>query len=88
MPATWLHSLTVAPMPDGPAWTTFLPIASRTGRTASKSAGSPPTMIESVPCCAAMSEPETGASRQPTPRSRPAAATLRETAGAIVDMST
>ena len=48
LPATisWLAALTVWPEPAGPTCTTVLPTASSTGRAASKSSASPPTMID------------------------------------------
>src|SRR5229473_1620194 len=48
--------------PPGPTWTTVLPTASNTGVAASKSAGAPPTMIDSTPSMAPCSPPDTGAS--------------------------
>ena len=44
-----------------------LPMAWKTGRAASKSAASPPTMIESAPSIAPFSPPDTGASSIRTP---------------------
>ena len=45
-------------------------------------------MMARVPSVARGTPPETGASMKRTPRSRAAAATRRDTAGSMVDMST
>ena len=73
------------PAPGPPWWTIVLPSASRSGRTRSTVAASPPTMIESVAARAPTSPPETGASSAATPR--PAAASWISTAsdGSLVD---
>ena len=57
------------------------------GLTSSKSAGSPPTMIDSLASTAPASPPLTGASITRMPASRPAAARLAATSGRIEDMS-
>ena len=48
LPATmsWFAAFTVWPDPAGPTWTMVFPTASSTGLAASKSAASPPTMID------------------------------------------
>ena len=43
---SWLAALTVWPAPLGPTCTIVLPTASKTGPASSKSAASPPTMID------------------------------------------
>ena len=90
LPATmsWLAALTVWPEPAGPTCTIVLPTASSTGSAASKSAGSPPTMIDRLPSTAPASPPLTGASSTRSPALRPASATRTATSGRIVLMST
>src|SRR3984885_10906031 len=61
---------------------------SSSGRTRSKLARSPPTMIVSDPSSARGDDPVTGASSMPTPRSPSTAPMRRVSAGPIVDMST
>ena len=70
LPATmsWLAALTVCPEPAGPTWTIVLPTASSTGLAASKSAASPPTMIDRLASIAPASPPLTGASSTRSPR--------------------
>ena len=89
MPAitTWLTALTAWPLPAGPKWVIVLPIAARTGWARSTSAGSPPTKIVSVAFLAPSDPPETGASTNPTPRSRRRAANPAVAAGEIVEQS-
>ena len=65
-----------------------LPIAWKIGSTASKTALSPPTMIESAPSTAPFSPPDTGASSIFTDFAASASPTFLVTIGEIVDMST
>ena len=58
------------------------------GNASFTSSAAPPTMMARVPSVARGTPPETGASTKRTPRSRAAAATRRDTAGSMVDMST
>ncbi len=83
----WLHSFASCPCPDGPMCVTRLPIAWNTGSARSNGAASPPTMIVRVPAMAPASPPETGASSQEAPSDAARSASLRVTAGEIVDMS-
>ena len=90
VPATisWLAALTVWPEPAGPTWTMVLPTASRTAWPRSKSAASPPTMIDSVASIAPASPPLTGASTTADAlRSAPAAASSAATSGRIEEQS-
>ena len=64
-----------------------LPSAWNTGSAASKSAFSPPTMMDSAASMAPFSPPETGASSMRTPFAARALPTFCETSGEIVDMS-
>ena len=64
-----------------------LPIAWKIGRTASKTALSPPTMIDSVPSIAPFAPPDTGASSIFTDFPASASPTFCDTIGEIVDMS-
>ena len=64
-----------------------LPTASRIGLTSSKSACSPPTMIDSTASTAPASPPLTGASITRMPASLPASASSAATSGRIEDMS-
>src|SRR5205823_3042700 len=68
-PATmiWLASFVNPPNPSGPRCVIVRPIALKIGSTASKTALSPPTMIESVASIAPFSPPDTGASSIVTP---------------------
>jgi hypothetical protein len=90
VPATisWLAAFTVCPDPGGPTRTTVEPTVSKIDFTASKSSGSPPTMIDSLASFAPASPPLTGASSTRTPASRPASDRRTATSGRIVDMST
>ena len=63
------------------------PIASNAGTAFSKTSSRPPTMIVSVPFCAPMSPPETGASRKECPASSSCFPISRVTSGEIVLMS-
>jgi hypothetical protein len=83
-----LHSLTTSPLPTAPTWITLVPMAASAGRASSTSPALPPTMMARVPSLAPVTPPETGASMNRRPRSAAAAATRRETAGSMVDMST
>jgi hypothetical protein len=83
----WLASLVKPPKPSGPSSVIVLPMAWKIGRTFSKVALSPPTMIESAPSMAPFSPPETGASSIATPLASSAVPTFLETIGEIVDMS-
>ena len=65
-----------------------LPMHANSGRTRSKAAASPPTMIDSRASRAPTSPPETGASRLATPRARAAASISRASDGSLVVMST
>src|SRR5258708_4538100 len=76
-----LTSLIAWPAPTGPAWKMFLPMRASTGRARSSSAGSPPTMIASVPSVAPRTPPETGASMRAEPRAATSAASSRVTGG-------
>ncbi len=64
------------------------PIASNSGRAASKAAASPPTMKTSSRLRDCGTLPDTGASRQARPRAMPACATSRAIAGVLVLEST
>jgi hypothetical protein len=64
------------------------PMQARTGLASSKSRGSPPTMMASVPSSARGTPPETGASMKRTPRFFAVSATRRDAPGSTVDMST
>ncbi len=64
-----------------------LPSAWNTGSAASKSAFSPPTMMDRAASIAPFSPPETGASSMRTPFAPSAFPTFWETSGEIVDMS-
>ena len=75
------------PLPEGPAWKTFLPMASRMGLARSKSAASPPTIKVSVPAFAAATPPETGASNALKPCSTALLAALRASSTAMVEQS-
>src|SRR5439155_20646519 len=87
-PATrLLQSFATSPAPTSPTWMMLAPIAASTGRASSKSRGSPPTMIASVPSVARGTPPDTGASMKRAPRLAAASATRRDTPGSIVDMS-
>jgi hypothetical protein len=68
-------------------WVVALPSTSKIGRARPSPSSLPPAMMERFPLCAAGSPPETGASIASTPWSDSTAATRREVAGAIVDMS-
>ena len=57
-----LHTLAACPRPAPPQCTTRRPIASSSGRAASKSSSVPPTMKASVAFSAPTTPPETGAS--------------------------
>ena len=83
-----LHSLATSPLPTAPTWMTLAPMADSAGRASSTSRVSPPTMMASVPSSARGTPPDTGASMNRTPLAFSAAATRRDTAGSIVDMST
>ncbi|MEJ2288763.1 MAG: hypothetical protein P8Y02_08995, partial [Deinococcales bacterium] len=85
---TWLTALVTWPLPTGPTCVTVVPSTSSTLRTRSRTASSPPTMIESVPFAAPSLPPETGASSMATPWSSSAAAISRVVAGLMVLMST
>ena len=69
LPATmsWFAAFTVWPDPAGPTWTMVFPTASSTGLAASKSAASPPTMIDRLASTAPGSPPLTGACPGSTP---------------------
>src|SRR4051812_11912003 len=82
----WLASLASSPEPAGPTWVAR-PNTWNTGAARSKSAGSPPTMMASVPFSAPTVPPETGASSCATPRSASRAAWSRASRGWIDAMS-
>ena len=84
---SWLAALTVWPAPLGPTRTTVFPTASKTGLAASKSARSPPTMMDSAAFFAPASPPETGASRMRRPRSRACFASSDVTSGRMLEKS-
>lgn len=63
----WFAAFTVWPEPCGPQRTMVLPSASKIGPASSKSACSPPTMIDSTASIAPASPPDTGASRTRIP---------------------
>src|SRR3954453_20915634 len=84
---SWLAALTVWPPPLGPTRTTVLPTASKTGRAASKSARSPPTMMDRAAFFAPASPPETGASRMRSPRFRACLASSPVTSGRMLEKS-
>jgi hypothetical protein len=85
---TWLAAFVTCPAPLSPTRTIVCPIASKRGRALSKSSALPPTMIESVPCCAPTSPPETGASSMFALICFTSAANSSVTTGEIVLMST
>src|SRR6266849_1294924 len=84
---SWLISFTTCPAPAGPQSLMFLPKARNTGRARSNAPWSPPTITVSVPACAPAGPPETGASRNSAPRSRPIAAQRRLCATLTVEWS-
>lgn len=84
---SWLAAFTVWPEPCGPHSTMVLPSARRMGWAASKSACSPPTMIDSTASTAPASPPETGASITRMPLSLAFFARSTEVCGVIDDMS-
>ncbi len=71
----------------GPQSTMVLPSASKSGSASSKSACSPPTMIDSTASIAPASPPDTGASRTRIPFAAAAFARSMEVCGVIDDMS-
>jgi hypothetical protein len=83
----WFASLVKPPAPSGPRCVIVLPMAWKIGRTLSKSALSPPTMIESTASIAPRSPPDTGASSICTDFAASAAPIFCDTNGEIVDMS-
>jgi hypothetical protein len=83
----WFASLVNPPAPSGPRWVIVFPIAWKIGKALSKTALSPPTMIDSAPSIAPFSPPDTGASSIFTDLAASAAPTFWETSGEIVDMS-
>jgi hypothetical protein len=80
-------SFMAAPIPRGPRWTIVRASTRRTGRHASRTALSPPTMSVRAPCSAPVTPPVTGASSMPTPRAAAAAPTARTVSGSTVLMS-
>ncbi len=83
----WFASFVKPPNPSGPSSVMVLPIAWKIGSTWSKTALSPPTMIESAASIAPCSPPDTGASSIFTPLAASALPTFCDTIGEIVDMS-
>ncbi|CAM5313219.1 hypothetical protein SGLAM104S_03880 [Streptomyces glaucescens] len=84
---SWLAAFAVWPEPCGPHSTMVLPSASRIGLASSKSACSPPTMMDSTASMAPASPPETGASRTRMAFSFAFFARSTEVCGVIDDMS-
>ncbi|CAM5435655.1 3D-(3,5/4)-trihydroxycyclohexane-1,2-dione hydrolase [Streptomyces hirsutus] len=84
---SWLAAFTVCPQPCGPHRTMVLPSTSNSGFAASKSACSPPTMMDSTASTAPASPPDTGASSTRMPLSFAAAARSTDVCGVIEDMS-
>ena len=82
-----LQILAAWPLPDGPAWTTALPICASTGRARATPASLPPTMKVSVAFSAPATPPETGASSTSRPRSPAASFTARAVSTSIVEQS-
>src|SRR6478735_11085868 len=89
LPATisWFAALTVCPAPDGPTCTIVFPTGAKISAAASKSAASPPTMMDSAAFFAPASPPETGASRMRNPRSFASFASSAVTSGRIEEKS-
>ena len=73
---------------SAPSGVILPPMRASHGRTVSRSAGAPETMIESVPRFAPGTPPVTGASTQPMPRARRPAAIAAMLSRPIVDIST
>ena len=65
-----LATLPTSPAPRGPRWKTLALTASRSGRSASMAAASPPQRSVSVPAAAPATPPLTGQSITATPRAR------------------
>eukprot|EP01139_Manchomonas_bermudensis_P006200 Amastigsp_a176671_8.p2 type:complete len:133 gc:universal Amastigsp_a176671_8:318-716(+) len=86
--SVWFAIFVCCPAPGGPMCTMFLPTHWNTGRTASKTCRSPPTMIESRASRAPTSPPDTGASSECTPRSAAALAIRTASDGSDVVRST
>ncbi len=82
-----LHSFATDPMPTAPTWITSREKDFSSGRFASNSAASPPTMMTMVPSVARGTPPETGASSIFTPLAASPASTRRAVAGELVDRS-
>ena len=84
---SWLAAFTVWPAPLGPTCTIVLPTASKTALASSKSAASPPTMMDSTALRAPASPPETGASSIRKPFSRACSARAAVTSGRMLEKS-
>mmetsp|Transcript_27913 Transcript_27913/g.90058 ORF Transcript_27913/g.90058 Transcript_27913/m.90058 type:complete len:214 (-) Transcript_27913:279-920(-) len=82
-----LQSLATSPVPTSPQWKMFLPMCSRRGLARAKFSSLPPTMNVSVPACAPPTPPDTGASTKLVFLSAATEATLRDTAGSMVEQS-
>ena len=88
-PSSMLLTIFIAsPMPVPPMRMMRLPMASRTGLAFSKVSSSAPHIMVSVPFCAPMVPPETGASMYFTPCSAAIFAIFWVVPGATEDMST
>src|SRR5699024_9308531 len=84
---SWFAAFTVCPDPAGPTCTIVLPTVSKMGLASSKSAASPPTMMDNAALIAPGSPPETGASSIRKPLSRASAASSTATSGRIEEKS-
>jgi hypothetical protein len=65
-----LQILAACRLPEGPQWTAFCTITSKSGFTIPNASSEPPAMNVSVPAAAPPTPPETGASTAPEPRRR------------------
>ena len=84
---TLLTSFMAWPVPGPPTWKIFFPRRARIGRARSRSAASPPTMIDSVASTAPRTPPETGASSIAAPRACTSLASRRVLDGSAVVIS-
>ena len=80
-----LQTLAAWPSPAPPQCTTRRPIASSSGRAASKSSSDPPTMNASVAFSAPTTPPDTGASIERWPAASASACAARASSTAIVE---
>ena len=84
----WLTIFASCPQPAGPRRLVNLAYAESSVRTESNASKSPPAITVSVPFCAPVCPPETGASTKPIPRARAAAASSRANSADVVVWST